>query len=352
MQMSRNHALDTKEAVCVVQFDNRPLALHEPKDKDFSWLPEGKNGERLPYWVLGAAANYAYAVEKGYDYIRIQKDGPCLSQNAQKLACEWCKVEAMLLAMKVRPKADWYIFLDSDAYFSNRSMSLNMVLEEAFLIDKKCEDALLIVTSEPPYGCSRVLSRHFKNSAEFCRAHSGVQLWRNKGYAHDILSFWWSMSDNPVAKRFWEGWPMEQGVLAKWVVDKYNESIAILHPHQVPHPDQEFIQALFNYPNGRYIQHFWGSSPKRVPAFKARLLQLYNENFLQKYFPQNRKCMPFAGMIQNGQIGMMELNLTIRILECIIPQITVIKADVDRKHTLRRPLQSDLSAFIPFLYST
>jgi hypothetical protein len=157
----------------VVMADTRSF-LAEGAIRQPSWLPLGKNGERIPYWSLAAALNHNYAVHFNYTFVYFHfnnTDRRSMPHENGPLKNTWCKVHALRTALQMYQDKTRFLWLDSDAYVAQRKMSLSEFIstESARRGDNVLEKASVIAAAEPSVACLE----EGLSEAE-CRINSGV----------------------------------------------------------------------------------------------------------------------------------------------------------------------------------
>jgi hypothetical protein len=197
----------------IVQFDGRsPWEIIPTGPNTFKYIPTIHN--------IGSIWNHLYSKQHGHEYILYhwgnQTKG-CRSNKNQTLAEAWCKIRAMQEVQNMFPKADYFLYLDTDAVVDPKffdeplnNLLYNMTTQWSLNwdIDKK---PFTLNMEGPSYWCRRVSDANFTNCI-----NTGTVLWKRSPYSSSILEQWWQSADdsyeinNPLGYEFRTETPWEQ----------------------------------------------------------------------------------------------------------------------------------------------
>jgi hypothetical protein len=284
------------DGTVVVMADTRSF-LVEGAPRQPSWLPLGKNGERVPYWSLAAALNHHYAEHFNYSFVYFHfnnTDRHSMPHQYGPLKNTWCKVLALRAALELHPQKARFLWLDSDA-FVQRKVSLSDFLAKESMQrgDNVLSKASVIAAAEPERECLE----NGLSKAE-CRANSGVLILQRIAKRSDgswlldkLVEDWWqapSLAVNNSRMEFFKmNWGFEQGVLSSFVFDKYNtlekgstNNVVIVPTYVMNGENAETLVSTntSTIPHAEYrqtfVRHLWSSPtawPLRVPLMIERL---------------------------------------------------------------------------------
>uniref|UniRef100_A0A7S3PH72 Nucleotide-diphospho-sugar transferase domain-containing protein n=1 Tax=Aplanochytrium stocchinoi TaxID=215587 RepID=A0A7S3PH72_9STRA len=106
--------------------ESSPTGSSKNKMKTLVLQVDNRDFDGVSYWSLSQCINTAYASAHGYVYKRVNSFETCLKQH--EIAPAWCKVLAILDALK-SGEYETILYLDSDAYVRNFSISVDDFLE-------------------------------------------------------------------------------------------------------------------------------------------------------------------------------------------------------------------------------
>jgi len=171
----------------IIMADNRP--------------PQGNRN----YWSLALALNLRYACHQGYDFTYyLLVGGSTDSKLAQSCSharlgtrsSPWCKLPAIAHALSRGYKT--VVFIDSDAFFSAQTVSVDSILRKygkAF----DYTNATLVLPSNQPW--------------KDYHANTGLQIWKNRPHAMTLLKAWWDVDTHAKRHAF------EQSGLEKLLIE-------------------------------------------------------------------------------------------------------------------------------------
>jgi len=293
----------TLDRIVVIQTDSRLIPnLQATTPYSSHWLPYGEHNLRLPFWLLNFAVNFWYAHSHDYEYLWVKNPygHVCLHPGAGHLMVTWCKLPALLRTFAEYPDAQYFLFLDSDAYVSDASRSVESFMERAMQLSYKARQAEIIIGAEPWVDCTSKLR------PPECYVNSGVMLIKNSPLAQQIIEEWWSLANvhhSPCARihKFRWHWAFEQSVMSAHIWPKYQEHILRL-------PTDEM-----NGPYGKFVKHFWGSKagwPLRIPKFSDRILKIVKENAKFADMRQQSKQAQVIEFVRRVLPNIQQKNLT------------------------------------------
>jgi len=178
--------------------------MHEPV---LSWpwclaMVESRADNATAIWSLASAINREYAGAHGYGFYRARLPRPssgrpaCVHPQHGARAASWCKLAVtlrlLLLGVRGRPCAH-VMYIDSDAFILNASMSIDEYLERARSVgDEAVQDARweLLLSSDFPYRGAGPCAGVFwvKNSPDGC----------------SIMRAWWDWPSSPHLLKPWD----------------------------------------------------------------------------------------------------------------------------------------------------
>lgn len=201
------------ERFAIVQFDGR---------KPWQFVQTGQNTSKYMPTIhnIGSVWNHLYTKQHGHKYILYHwgnRTTGCRSDNNQTLAEAWCKIRAMQDVQNLFPKAEYFLYLDTDAvvdpkFFDEPLNNLLYNMTNKWSLDWDIDQKPFTLNMEgPSYWCRRVREGNFTNCI-----NTGTVLWKRSPYSSKILEQWWQSADdsyemnNPLGYKFRTETPWEQ----------------------------------------------------------------------------------------------------------------------------------------------
>lgn len=238
--------------------------------------------EKESYWRSSALWNAYYCQRHGHTFIyyTLPKGGKCrYTPTNTLLADPWCKVKAMLQAIKDYPSVRLFLYMDSDAVISRDFEDKSLTTLLSVLQDKLSWDLnmkpMVFNQDGPCWWCKLVKSVGYQTCL-----NAGTVMWfRNERSLH-VLEDWWNASmdeqleGNPLRRRFRLKWPWEQDRQMA-VYNRTPEYIQIASQPGKEHMDMRAGHhdwCLSHLPNsGCFIAHHCENSDS-----KLRLMTIYD----------------------------------------------------------------------------
>ena len=188
-------------ATAILQMDNRFCGI-QSKDVNrnmtqpsTSWLPFCRQVQSQPadatYWHRSLAINAQWAASWGYIHLTYCARA-CPHLDGEPRHVTWCKIVAVMHAMRTLPAESTILYLDSDVYWNMTSVSLPEMLQWT------PPASPLVFGCNYPYAACRGRSRTKECGTEWNRGlkrappNSGIMIVRNNARAREMLYTWWN----------------------------------------------------------------------------------------------------------------------------------------------------------------
>lgn len=180
------------------------------------------NSFQAPYWVTGAALNFAFAREHGYDFKLVR---PYSTSESGERRGGWDRVIYLhnSLPGSQQEGCKWILYLDSDAFWRSGQLQLQHMLEHLlsrYQLPRDCGTSAIFAREQPMQYLNITRSAvppGEKPLAPFLNA--GVFLLRaDCPEALQLLDAWLLAAAEVPKKRLWNTWPAEQGILSELLV--------------------------------------------------------------------------------------------------------------------------------------
>ena len=176
------------EEIAIVQYDSRRLS---------------------DYWLVSAQWNSQYAYNHGHKFIYYSSRGGCyydfyevmdedVLKSREQLATPWCKVKAMLSALKDFPSVKFFIYMDSDAVidkrFANTPLQDMIWVMQQRLQWNPMKRPIVFNQDGPCWWCNLVESVGY----QMC-LNAGTVVWFRHAFSEQVLQSWWDSCRDPYS---------------------------------------------------------------------------------------------------------------------------------------------------------
>lgn len=175
------------DEIAIVQFDSRRLLDYWLVAAQWNSEYSHRHGHRFIYYSLRGDSCY-------YDYYA-SLDGD-VRQRREKLAPPWCKVKAMLSALRDFPSVKFFIYMDSDAVIDKRFANTPLqdmlgVMQQRLAWDPSSRP-IVFNQDGPCWWCSLVESVGY----QMC-LNAGTVAWYRHEVSEQVLQSWWDSCMDP-----------------------------------------------------------------------------------------------------------------------------------------------------------
>jgi len=198
--------------------------------------PREPQGEikKSSWWWASAYLAAVYARLTGDEFIFYQVIDICIGPDGiSVLSPPWCKVKAMIQAMREYPNAQFFLYLDSDAAISEKFFwNSSLTILAATWLDN-VNKPILLNQDAKSFWCANALPRQGHDDRHCLNA--GIVFWRRHPLALQFLHTWWNTSvyqNDPYSIRARNKWPWEQNGL-QHAAQRLPAATTI-----VPHPER------------------------------------------------------------------------------------------------------------------
>ncbi|CAE7818158.1 ULP1B [Symbiodinium sp. CCMP2456] len=223
---------------------------------------------QAPYWVLGAALNYAYAMHFSYR-IRLVRPYHWTDpyKGMQGSYPGWNKVLYFSeLLRESQQRCTWLLYLDCDAFvraFVPFTSLLSDLARRYGLNTGNCEGTSAIFAREDPMPFLNLSSGPMPTGAVPAAPfiNTGVFFVRADCLSsRQLFETWLSAAANLPRRRLWTTWPGEQGVLSQLLAPgSYPEASSGISLPFKSSAVAVVNMTEINSPWGHYIHHAWGT---------------------------------------------------------------------------------------------
>lgn len=205
--------------VCMVMVDSRPVELVYNRTT-------GTEAD-LPYYEAAVYMNLLYAQRWKYDLLHLQVPQENFSRHASWLSL------AAVKALTLLHEYHFIMFLDSDAYFVDHTVSIQKIVEEFRLAEER---SAWFPTNFP------------FSEIDLC---AGVFLVRVNQHTDNLLDYWWTQPLNDASL----AWTLTQRLWEQSVLNTGNQSVRLKFEDQIAVGQG----SMYSCPNATIVQHVYST---------------------------------------------------------------------------------------------
>lgn len=213
------------DAGCILMTDSRPFSVATGLH-GHTYMSNVDIPAALPYWAATVYINLLYAARWGYDLYRVQLPTAGLPRHPS-----WYKVATLRVLL---PKFDWVLYLDSDAFVLDQTVSVERIMADHQLLGQ-----LAWFPTNYPIGPE---------------LNAGIMLVKQHPLADMFFTTWWeaplqneSLSFS-LQENYWEQTALNDGGVKAQFADAIVEGDG----------------SLYTSPEGLIIRHVWSTLPEEV----------------------------------------------------------------------------------------
>lgn len=199
--------------------DHRPRGVYIQSDSRSPNVPSERRNESW-WWASGAlAARQARRHGDAYAHYLVPASGCVGADGLTELTAPWCKVRSMIAAMDSRPRAEVFMYLDSDAAVSADFANASLARIAAFAAARtpgfgNASRPVLVSRDGTGHWCNTLWRRRSELPPWDACLNAGVVLWKRDaaGRARAFLERWWrsSLETLDAFPNHRRVWPWEQ----------------------------------------------------------------------------------------------------------------------------------------------